>query len=46
MLIEGREARKGELLILPVCQGTTLAKAGRILVLGTLVVTLLYFNDW
>lgn len=35
-----------ELLILPVCQGTSLAKADRILVLAILVVTLIYFNDW
>jgi len=45
VLIQGRVVRKGELLILSVGQSTTLAKAGRILVLPMLVVSLIYFNN-
>jgi hypothetical protein len=44
VLIQGSIVRKGELLILPVGQGAALAKAGRLLVLPMLVVSLLYFN--
>ena len=44
VLIQGRIVRKGELFILPVSQSTTLAKAGRLLVLPMLVISLLYFN--
>ena len=44
VLIQRRIVCKGELLILPVGQSTTLAKAGRLLVLPMLVVSLLNFN--